>query len=733
MDHLLQKLRKTFDFSDRNHKFKYEDLKISVIYLLIGLFWIYFSDRMVFWFFSDDQIRLMLNTYKGFFYVFTTAVILYLLVHKLLRKVNAAEKKLSETNRKLSASNTELQAYVEEMVASEEELKSQYDQILEYDKKLSVSEEKYKGLIHEMQLGVMLYEGSAEENITDCRLADANLFLELLTGYRKEEILGKLFTQIQAGFSDSQTESLNRCFHTGVPVRFETYLKAADRYAELIAYKPNAGQIALVLNDVTKRKLAEQQLQISENNFRNVFEYSADAILLLNQKTIINCNSAASAMLGYPDRSALMGRSILSFSPECQPDGKKSEDILNGIFRICDQRGNCRFEWWHQKQNGELIPTEVVVTTIQLKEQNIYHALCRDISERKVLEEKLQFLGLHDQLTGLYNRRFFEQELLRLDQECYYPLAVTMADINGLKLINDSFGHPAGDEYIVKVAGVLKAGSGEKDIVCRLAGDEFIILSPNRETEEILQMIRKMSELAAEETVHSINISISYGYATKTSEQETMVEVLKKAEDFMYTRKLFESPSMRGKTINTIIATLHEKNPREEQHSHRVAVLCERLGREIGMSADEVKELKTVGLLHDIGKIAINEEILNKNGRLTEAEREEINKHPEIGYRILSTVNELSEMATYVLAHHERWDGKGYPRGLKGKEIPKQSLIIAIADSYDAMVSERSYRKALPREYALSELEKGAGTQFYAAYVDVFIHKVINNPDLEAF
>jgi putative nucleotidyltransferase with HDIG domain len=205
-----------------------------------------------------------------------------------------------------------------------------------------------------------------------------------------------------------------------------------------------------------------------------------------------------------------------------------------------------------------------------------------------------------------------------------------------------------------------------------------------------------------------------------------MLEVLKKAEDYMYKKKLFESPSMRGKTIDTIITTLHEKNPREEQHSLRVSQICENMGIILGMSEDEIRELKSVGLLHDIGKIAIDEGILNKNGKLTSEEMEEIRKHPEIGYRILSTVNELSEMADYVLAHHERWDGFGYPKGLKGDEIPKQSLIIAIADAYDAMISDRSYRKALTKEYALSELIKNAGTQFSEDYVKIFVDQVDN-------
>ena len=268
-------------------------------------------------------------------------------------------------------------------------------------------------------------------------------------------------------------------------------------------------------------------------------------------------------------------------------------------------------------------------------------------------------------------------------------------------------------------------GAEEDDIIARLGGDEFVILLPKTDAYETQQIIKRISDLALIEKVGAIDISISFGYETKNTEEEIIEEIFKKAEDHMYKKKLFESPSMRGKTISAIIKTLHEKNKREEQHSHRVSELCKSMGESLRLPEDEIQELKTVGLLHDIGKIAIDENILNKPGKLTEEEWEEIKRHPEIGYRILSTVNDMSQMAEYVLAHHERWDGKGYPKGLKGEEIPFVSRIIAIVDTYDAMTSERSYRSALPEEVAVAELQKNAGIQFDPELVGIFIEKVL--------
>ena len=349
----------------------------------------------------------------------------------------------------------------------------------------------------------------------------------------------------------------------------------------------------------------------------------------------------------------------------------------------------------------------------------------QDITDFKKAEEEILYLSYHDQLTGLYNRRFYEEELKRLDTERNLPLTLIMGDVNGLKLINDSFGHVMGDELLQKVAEVLKRGCRTDEVIARLGGDEFVLILPKTDALETEKIIKRIEDLASKEKIGSIDISISFGYETKNNAEEKIEEIFKKAEDYMYKKKLFESPSMRGKTIKAIMNTLHEKNKREEQHSHRVSALCKIMGEALGLPEYEVEELKSVGLIHDIGKIAVDENILNKPGKLTDDEWKEIKRHPEIGYRILNTVNDMSDMANYTLYHHERWDGKGYPKGLKEEQIPFVSRIITIADAYDAMTSERSYRSALSEEIVIEELRKNAGLQFDPELVRVFIEKVL--------
>ncbi|GKX64979.1 HD domain-containing phosphohydrolase [Inconstantimicrobium mannanitabidum] len=498
----------------------------------------------------------------------------------------------------------------------------------------------------------------------------------------------------------------------------ESYKQISEVNRELEAYVYQLTSSEEELREKYKQIIEnEKKLSISEEKNSAIVKAIPDLLFIIdNEGNYIDCITNDESLLFLP-RKDLIDKNILDIIPK-----EISEAAYKMIQSVLKSGEMQNFEYILEI-SGEAKWFEMRM--VKNNEEQIL-AIIRDISKRKEMEYTLEYLSYHDQLTGLYNRRFFESELRRLDAECYLPLSIIMADVNGLKLVNDSFGHGTGDELLRKVVEVMKNGCREGDILARLAGDEFVILSPKTEAFEAEQIVKDIKALALKEKVRSVDISVSLGYETKNNIGQKIEEVLKKAEDHMYRKKLLESPTMRGKTVNAIITALHEKNKREEQHSHRTSELCESMGQVLGLPEDEIEELKTAGLLHDIGKIAIEENILNKEARLTEEEMQQIMKHPEIGYRILSTVNELSELAEYVLAHHERWDGTGYPKGLKGDRIPLQSRIIAIADSYDAMISKRSYRDALPEEVAINELKLNSGKKFDPKLTRIFIEKVLH-------
>ncbi len=337
----------------------------------------------------------------------------------------------------------------------------------------------------------------------------------------------------------------------------------------------------------------------------------------------------------------------------------------------------------------------------------------QDITKIRETENEIRFLSYHDYLTGLYNRRFYEETLVQMDKEENYPLSLIMADVNGLKMINDSFGHTVGDELLIKASNVFKMGCRSNDVIARLGGDEFAVILAKTNKKTASQIIRRLENLAAKEKINGLKLSIAFGCRTKKKKDESTQWLIKNAEDEMYRHKLKERDTRsRIEKVDLIMDRLYEKSNHEILHSNRVGQICEKIGLRMNLNQDEIKKIRTAGLIHDIGKMGIDEKILNKSGELSDEEWKEIKRHPEIGYRILSSVNEFSEMANCILEHHERWDGRGYPNGLKGKEISLQGRIIAVADSFAAMTSDRTYRKGLANAEAIAEIKRCSGTHF---------------------
>lgn len=349
----------------------------------------------------------------------------------------------------------------------------------------------------------------------------------------------------------------------------------------------------------------------------------------------------------------------------------------------------------------------------------------QDITKHKRKEEEIRHLSCHDQLTGLYNRRFYEEELLRLDNKSNLPLTIAMGDVNGLKLINDSFGHATGDELLRKVAELIKKACREDDVIARLGGDEFVVILPNTDALEAENVINRIINLSHAEKIEAIDVSISFGAKTKTGMEESIHDLFKNAEDHMYRNKLAESMSIKSKTIDLIMLTLYKRSNRDMLHSKRVSELSEAIAIKMNFTQNDINQIRITGLMHDIGKIGIDQAVINKPLKFSDEEWNEVKRHSEIGYRILSSVNDFACIAEDVLAHHECWDGSGYPRGLKGNDISIQARIIAIADAYDAMTTDRTYKKVFNEEEAIEEIKRCSGMQFDLGIAKIFVERVL--------
>ncbi|MFH2117910.1 MAG: HD domain-containing phosphohydrolase [Bacillota bacterium] len=349
----------------------------------------------------------------------------------------------------------------------------------------------------------------------------------------------------------------------------------------------------------------------------------------------------------------------------------------------------------------------------------------QDVTEKLQYQNEIEYSNNHDQLTDLYNRRYFFEQFKHLDDKKYYPLGIMMLDVNGLKIVNDAFGHAIGDIALKTLGNILKETFEPKDIVSRIGGDEFAVLLPNTTNEKLQKYKDCLKDAVKKQKIKNIELSLAIGYELKKSKGEDIDDILKLAESYMYRHKVTESSSVRTRAISAILQTLTDKYEIERIHSERVSRLCKLVGQQLKLREDDMKELEQAGLFHDIGKISIPDSILNKPGKLTSEEYDVIKTHVEVGYQILRAADEYSDLAIHALHHHERWDGKGYPSGLKGNDIPLFSRIIGVVDAYEAMTADRPYRSKLTQEYAISEIIKYSGSQFDPEIAKIFVEKVL--------
>ncbi|MDD4689553.1 MAG: PAS domain S-box protein [Eubacteriales bacterium] len=577
--------------------------------------------------------------------------------------------------------------------------------------------QQYQLLFNEMVDSFALHEIICDDQGTpiNYKFLAVNPAFEKMTGLKAADILGKTVLDVLPSTESYWIETYGKVALTGESVSFDNYATATDKYFRIIAYQPAPMQFACTFSDDTTRVRAEQALKESEKKYSSYIENAPYAVFVTDENgQYIEANSAASTITGY-SREQLLKMTIKDFSPEeCVNEAMR-------CFTSMLETGNIRTELKYIHKDGSI--RWWTVDGVKISE-NRFLGFSIDITSKKQAEEELTFQSVRDYLTGLYNRRHYETQLQRLDIESQLPLSIITGDINGLKLVNDAFGHAKGDKLIIESAKIIEGCCRKGDILARTGGDEFGIIMPKTDSATALEVLRNiqtaLKKFDSETNVEMHKHSVSLGYATKEKVEENIVHILKTAEEHMYQRKLLEANSVHSAIVASIKATMFEKSHETEEHAERMVTLSKAIGMELNLSQVELDKLELLATLHDIGKVGIRDFILTKPDKLSESEWAEMKRHPEIGYRIAITSPELVPVAEGILYHHEWWNGSGYPKGICGENIPLHSRIIAVVDAYDAMTNDRPYRKAMESSVALEIIVVNAGTQFDPKIAGIF-------------
>ncbi|MBC9783752.1 diguanylate cyclase [Heliobacterium chlorum] len=468
---------------------------------------------------------------------------------------------------------------------------------------------------------------------------------------------------------------------------------------------------------------AQAQLRQSEAEYRYLFDEALTAnFIAAPDGKILLCNRTFAEMFGYPSVNDV----LLSHLAHLFPDKQTYPWLLESI-----------------KKEKKLEHFEVEMVTLDQRRINVIKIMVglfaegqlqqiigyiHDVTERKRTEGRLRYLGIHDILTGLYNRSYFEQEMDIIDKEGFAPVGIIVCDVDGLKFVNDTLGHNQGDHLLMEAGKILRKSFGTSSILSRIGGDEFAVLLPNTDEATaalITQQIRK--KIAAyNEQNRELPLSLSIGYAVRTVPSISMSDVFKEADNNMYREKIHHRQSVRSELVQTLTKALEARDYLTQGHAERLEHFVTSLAKAANLPVKSIADLQLLAEFHDIGKVGIPDYILNKPGPLTEQEKTVMQRHCEIGYRIACASQDLLPIADWILKHHEWWNGSGYPLGLKGDEIPLECRVLAIADAFDAMTNDRPYRKGMTVETACAELAKNAGTQFDPYLIKHFLEIIPN-------
>ncbi len=470
----------------------------------------------------------------------------------------------------------------------------------------------------------------------------------------------------------------------------------------------------ILQNDELKQINAD--LEKVNSDFRELFESTPIAYVIIDNNGIIK-QANTTAILQCGD---IVNQPISHYINDAHKD--KLYSFLKILFSKKQNRATVAFFNKEKNRHFDLIGKEIA------SKPNTFLIGCIDFEKHHKTKERISDLSYKDQLTGLYNRHYFQKILDTMNKEDVLPLSIITADANGLKILNDTFGHYRGDELLQKVAKIASSISVPNHTVYRIGGDEFLILLPKTTIEECSIELDKLYKQCSALKINDIQFSVSWGMATMELMEENIDEIIKKAEKNMYEQKIKNETSTNAEIVHSLTELLYKKFPNEKYNSEKVSEYMGLMAKQLDYNENHTELMKLSGLMHNIGKVSNHNDTIDNSIITGSNTIANIKKYSKTAYQILKSSSSYSKIAHIVLYQYERVDGTGYPRGLKGKEIPDESKILSVCRAFNAMTTEQAHRTAMTTDDAIAELEANINTQFDENVVKTFIEMIRKKP-----